>query len=328
LLGTVDDTAVVTVQGAKRFEQIGSDAADKLLDGIVTGSEVTKMGRSACIVVDLHIGVGNIFDAFVTRRRNSSVPVFYIGAGEDTTTLEWLRKTKRDELADLFGDDKLIVPGHVKAPKAPWDLFRRSRPHEIRGDPESPFSLAVTSPRLFSARTEEPPTSLLESAPPKPTLNLLVIEDNQTLKVPETVIKQWYHDSRFGSRFKEWLDGFTKEFGQAPLLCPPAPHVPHAPHAQSLTPLISLTPNPSVTSMGIECAHPGLRRFEEILGLGDRSDCDHSDHCDRDTLSGEAPQVGLGREGDRRSAWTGDHGRPPAEHQGQGGQAGAQHSPE
>lgn len=114
---TVDDTASVTVQGAKRFEQIGPDAADKLLDGIISGSEVVK-GRSAVIVVDVHVGVGNLFDGFLSRRRGSSVPCFYFGAGEDTTTLEWLRKTKRDQISELFADDKIVVPGHVKAPKA------------------------------------------------------------------------------------------------------------------------------------------------------------------------------------------------------------------
>ena len=113
----MDDSSVCTVQGAKRFEQIGPDAADKLLDGIVAGSEAVK-GRSAVIVVDVHVGVGNMFDGFVLRRRGSTVPYFYFGAGEDTTTLEWMRKMKRDELAELFGDDKIVVPGHVKAPKA------------------------------------------------------------------------------------------------------------------------------------------------------------------------------------------------------------------
>ena len=112
----MDDSAVCTVQGAKRFEQIGPDAADKLLDGIVTGSELAK-GRSAFIIVDLHVGVGNMFDGFVSRRRGSTVPCFYFGAGEDTTTLEWLQKTKRNDIAELFGDDKLVIPGHVKAPK-------------------------------------------------------------------------------------------------------------------------------------------------------------------------------------------------------------------
>ena len=58
---------------------------------------------------------------------------------------------------------------------------------------------------------------MLETAPPKPTLNLLVIGDNGTLQVPDSSIKQWYHDNRFGERFKTFIDGFNTEFGKAPL---------------------------------------------------------------------------------------------------------------
>ena len=112
----MDDSAVSTVQGAKKFEQIGGDAADKLLDGIISGSEMAK-ARSAFIIVDLHVGVGNVFDGFLLRKRSSTVPVFYFAAGEDSTTLEWLRKTKCDEIAELFGDEKIVVLGHVKAAK-------------------------------------------------------------------------------------------------------------------------------------------------------------------------------------------------------------------
>ena len=57
---------------------------------------------------------------------------------------------------------------------------------------------------------------MLESAPPKPTLNVLIIEGEDSLKVPDSIIKQWYHDNRFGARFKAFLDTFALEFGKAP----------------------------------------------------------------------------------------------------------------
>ena len=68
---------------------------------------------------------------------------------------------------------------------------------------------------------QDPPTSLLESAPPQPTLNVLIIEGKDTLRMPDGLIKQWSLDSRFGARFKVFLDELVQEFGKAPLLLHP-----------------------------------------------------------------------------------------------------------
>ena len=210
----MDDSTSSTVQGAKKFEQIGGDAADKVLESLTTGAELGKGGRNAFIIVDLHIGVGNFFDGFLARRRASTVPLFYIAAGEDTTTLEWLHKTKLNEIADLFGEDKLVIPGHVKAAKdtllnarvslflvafaALWLLFA--------------LSSAAINLNARAACCEEPPTTLLETAPTKPKLNMLVISEDDQLKLPDAVVKQWYHDIQFGHRFKNFVDRFSEEF--------------------------------------------------------------------------------------------------------------------
>jgi hypothetical protein len=59
LPASVDTTGAV-VQGARKFEQIGGDAADKLMTALFEGATIDS--RSALIVVDLNVGVGNMFD--------------------------------------------------------------------------------------------------------------------------------------------------------------------------------------------------------------------------------------------------------------------------
>ena len=63
--------------------------------------------------------------------------------------------------------------------------------------------MLVCVPSSFQTSQQEPPSTLLESAPPKPQLNLLVIDDQQMLQMPESLTKAWYHDQKFGARFAE-----------------------------------------------------------------------------------------------------------------------------
>ena len=53
---------------------------------------------------------------------------------------------------------------------------------------------------------------MLETAPPKPQLNMLVISEDDQLRLPDAVVKQWYHDGQFGHRFKSFVDRFSEEF--------------------------------------------------------------------------------------------------------------------
>lgn len=53
---------------------------------------------------------------------------------------------------------------------------------------------------------------MLETAPAKPKPNILVISDDDQLKLPDAVVKQWYHDIQFGQRFKNFVDRFSEEF--------------------------------------------------------------------------------------------------------------------
>ena len=54
----------------------------------------------------------------------------------------------------------------------------------------------------------------MEKPPTAPQLGKMVItgtSSDQTLSVPEAIIKQWYHHPTFGARFRAFLDAFYEE---------------------------------------------------------------------------------------------------------------------
>ena len=54
----------------------------------------------------------------------------------------------------------------------------------------------------------------MEKPPTAPQLGKMMITgtgSDQTLSIPEAVIKQWYHHPLFGPRFRAVVDGFYEE---------------------------------------------------------------------------------------------------------------------
>jgi hypothetical protein len=109
--------------------------------------------------------------------------MFYIGLIDDPTAMDWLHRVKREMLADLFRDGKLVVPGHVKA-----DM--------------------------------EPPSDTLEEAPLPPKLSLCVYtykgeeKTPKGLAVPDHVLKTWCMHAKYGETFTKYLED-TKELAEA-----------------------------------------------------------------------------------------------------------------
>lgn len=86
--------------GARKVEQIGKDGCEKLLMSMVNDLQMTA--RSAVFIVDLNMGVGQMFEAFANLKSTWNMPVFYIGCTDDCQTSEWFGVQKTVSCLELF----------------------------------------------------------------------------------------------------------------------------------------------------------------------------------------------------------------------------------
>lgn len=155
-------------QGPKRYDQIGCDAASKLLDATVDG--LTFPSRGAWLLVDLMPNAGEMLEAFLHKRLGTTNPGFYFGVCGDEAALEWTKLHLVERMALLVTEKKLTIPG-------------------------------------LAAPEKEMPTNLKESPPPEPELTLLV-KDAETMKltVPQAVMKKWGLHDTYSSQLSELLE--------------------------------------------------------------------------------------------------------------------------
>ena len=176
------DGSASTVQGAKKFEQIGVDGSLKIMDSVLDGVDFSD-GRLALCWCEMNLTTGFLFDAFVIKRDSMNIPMYYFSGTDDPVLAEFIIATKTSMLADMHMAGKLAVPGFAKAES---DL----------------------------------PDALLMAAPPYPRLNTLVIVENQeggkpTLNMPAHLITQWYNHEAHGADFRKLADEFFEKYGQS-----------------------------------------------------------------------------------------------------------------
>ena len=172
---TYDEVDSSGLSAAKKFTQIGEDAAEKLIQGILTNVDFPD--RNCIIFVDLNADVGDFLGGFISTRSKTSVPMYYVGICKDAIHQEWFEKTWAETVVKLMTDESLKVPG-------------------------------------FVVKSRDPPESLLESPPPKPTLNLMVWLGDQEGKpgcpsgvsIPPDMIDKWYQHPVFGLVFRDFHD--------------------------------------------------------------------------------------------------------------------------
>lgn len=155
LPSTTDDSAEAWAQGAKKFEQIGSDAYLKLIEAVL--GKVSLPGRGAVFLLDLTLGTGGLFKAFVQKKGAYNFPLYYFGLTDEAVTEEWFGKTMHQELAKDFLEGNLSIPGFVKPNP------------EVSAD-------------------------LLETQPAPPRLNLLTPSDDLYPIVPDKVTEALTHN--------------------------------------------------------------------------------------------------------------------------------------
>lgn len=161
------------VHGAPKCCQIGTAGFEALLDGLLTGPDLSA--TPAVIFVDLYSRVGDGFEAVVKKRNNFNVPLFYFGVAEDGKEKEWLEKSQQDALFEKVMDGSFKINGLQLS--------------------------AEVSPDLSPA------------VPPKPKLNLLVIGKHDKAELPVHVAKAWQFHPTFGKDFTSWIDSFVEKGG-------------------------------------------------------------------------------------------------------------------
>ena len=98
-----------TIQGAAKFQQLGTDAWCKIMDACTDGMNFTD--RGALLVFEINFGVGNGFDAFLEKKKGLRVPAFYSTILPDVKTSERFTVTKTAAIKELALEQGLSVPG-------------------------------------------------------------------------------------------------------------------------------------------------------------------------------------------------------------------------
>lgn len=112
------------VQGGRRFEQLGEDAAMKLLQATIDTVDFGE--RTMLVLVDVSPGVGNMMTAFVKLKGNR--PMYYFAACESDVHQAWLHETTLSIMQEDFVAGRLTIPGITPAAVTPPDGVIESQP--------------------------------------------------------------------------------------------------------------------------------------------------------------------------------------------------------
>ena len=159
---------------AEKFQQIGQDAAKKILTAALTnlGSEAE---RTALLIVDLSSRTLEFAKATCEVKKTVSTPLYYLGLTESDSELEWQRFHLATFLSDQF--------------------LQGTLPYPAGAPPLGP---------------EELPADLVTAVPNKPDLGTLTWCNKKqdglpSLKTPDKVLQAWHDHPEFGPQLQEWL---------------------------------------------------------------------------------------------------------------------------
>ncbi|CAJ1385994.1 unnamed protein product [Effrenium voratum] len=108
------------IKPAEKHQQIGVDAARKLLRGFVQGMESSS--RASILVVDLSLHSAELCKAALLEHAcgqgQLQLPCYYIGFAADEEKLEWANHHMEEFLANSFLDQSLPLPKSASIPPA------------------------------------------------------------------------------------------------------------------------------------------------------------------------------------------------------------------
>eukprot|EP00438_Fugacium_kawagutii_P022435 Skav232862 [mRNA] locus=scaffold2451:162468:166474:+ [translate_table: standard] len=158
------------IKGANKYAQLGSAACKEIFDSVLRGSSIADVGPGV-LLIDLHVGVGDMMQAFCSLRANRP-HTFYLGFAEDANEALYVQQLMKEQLADQFSNGHPLPTGE----KLP----------------------------------EQMPADLLEGLPGTPRLNVLVIRDNK-LGIPAAMVQKWRNHPVCGQQFQKFLDKFLEK---------------------------------------------------------------------------------------------------------------------
>ena len=148
---------------------------EKILDAAT--QDICMPDRSFMVFYEVNMLFGDMFDAFLEKRRTWSFPTYFATACGRESHIDWWTYTKREILKSRYLEGKLQVAG-------------------------------------YSVLPQEVPQDVMEKPPAAPQLGKIVItgtSNDQTFPIPNAIIKKWYHNPVFGTRFRAFVDAFYEE---------------------------------------------------------------------------------------------------------------------
>ncbi len=111
----------VRVKGATKYAQLGHLACKEIFDAVLRGANHTEIGP-ALLLLDLHVGVGDMLQAFTTLRADRP-HTFYLGFCEDMNEALYVEQLVKELLADQFAAGQPLPTGEKLAQEMPADLL-------------------------------------------------------------------------------------------------------------------------------------------------------------------------------------------------------------
>ena len=163
------------ISQAEKHMQIGTDAATKLLQAVVTGLQPAS--RKVLFIIDLSSHTAELMKAFVDLHGQWEIPAYYFGLCEDEVHMDWVTKQGQGWAKAHFLDGNMKIPNFMLPPATV-------------------------------------PTELVAMLPPKPTLTTMLwsaVKDRgvDTLIVPDAIMTHWHDHGEHGAAFRAWLDEAT-----------------------------------------------------------------------------------------------------------------------
>lgn len=109
------------VKGASKYAQLGPVACGEILDSVLNGSTYDTVGP-AILIYDLHIGTGNMLEAFCNAR-TSRPYAFYIGFAEDQNEATYVEEFLKETLSEKFSSGAPLPNGEKLETTIPTDLL-------------------------------------------------------------------------------------------------------------------------------------------------------------------------------------------------------------
>ena len=178
------------VNPPEKAQQVGPDAARKVLRGVLQGLQSPSGMRTALLLVDLSLHTCDFTRAAMLESFGGqlNMPLYYCGFGQTELKRDWAKEYMTD----------FVTTGLLSG--------------------EFPLPASATLPPVAI------PADQVEAMPPQPQLLLMAWsqvkhEGLPSLRTPESVLKKWHDHPQFGEQFQSFLADLRKE---CPVDLPPS----------------------------------------------------------------------------------------------------------